>query len=337
MGRKPGRWYLIMVSGWLLWMFLAACESNNGVEETAVPGEPTLNATQQAIAAVLTYQAENPRPTRGPSRWVNYSQTATAEYSQQFTATPTLNATQEAIAAILTYQAENPRPTRERWQGANLAMTAQAQNRQTPTTIPTTGPSATPTPTPTLQPRTATITIPAGNAPQLDGRFTADEWQDAASQTITVSEGVNVHIHVKHDAANLYVAFEGLDQGEIVLFPELLLDTGYDSNVRWNEDDFWFHVSTNLCQGSGQNALWQQCGRPDNWQATDFSQSLSTIEFQIPYERVGLKTGTDQPIAIGWAVMQLTAADEEARAFWPETAVFEQPATWAEGTAVGGW
>ena len=336
MSRTRQKWQLILWGVGVTAVLLAACNSNNGVD-TAVPGEPTLNATQQAITGVLTYQAENPRPTRTPDRWVSLSKTATAEMQEMVTAKPTLNATQEAIAAILTYQAENPRPTRERSQGANLALTAQAKNRQTPSPTPIVEPTATPPSTPTPQPRTANITIPAGTAPQLDGRFTPGEWNDAASQTIPVGSGINVQIHFKHDEANLYIVFDGLNQGETALFPELLLDTGFDSNLTWDEDDFWFHVSTNLCQGSGPNARWQQCGAPDGWRATDFSQSLSTIEMQIPYDWAGVRPGTNQPIAIGWAVMQLSTTDEEMRAFWPETAVFDQPATWARGTAVGGW
>ena len=120
-------------------------------------------------------------------------------------------------------------------------------------------------------------------------------------------------------------------------FPELLLDAGFNSNLAWNEDDFWFHVSTNACWGSGPDARWQQCGPPDGWQTTDFSQSQTTIEMQIPYARLGWPAGINQPIAIGWAVMQLAPDGGEVRAFWPETAVFDQPATWAQGTAVGGW
>jgi hypothetical protein len=330
------KWQWLLVGVGVTAVLLAACNSNK-VVDTAGPGEPTLDATQQAIAAVLTYQAENPRPTRTPDRWLSMSNTATAEKQTAAAAAPTLNATQEAIAAILTFQAENPRPTSTPWVGGSLAMTAQAQNRQTPTPLPTSGPTATPTLTPTPQPRTANITIPAGTAPQMDGRFTPGEWDDASSQTILTSDGVNVSIYSKHDDANLYVAFDGLDQGETALFPELFLDTGFDSNLTWNEDDFWFHVSTNLCQGSGPDARWQQCGPANGWQATDFSQSLSTIEMQIPYGLIELQSGTNQPVAIGWAVMQLSTDDEETRTFWPATAVFDQPATWAKGTAVGGW
>ncbi len=328
------RWLLLGIS--VTAVLLAACNSNDTVN-TAVPGEPTLDATQQAIAGVLTYQAENPRPTRTPDRWRSLSQTATAEMQEAAPAEPTLNATQEAIAAILTYQAENPRSTRERWQGVNLAMTAQAQSRQTATPTPVVGPIAAPTLTPTPQPRTANVTIPAGTAPQINGRFTPEEWADAASQTIPVGSAINVQIYFKHDQANLYIVFDGLDQGEAALFPELLLDTGFDSNLTWDENDFWFHVSTSRCQGSGPDARWQQCGTADGWQATDFSQSLSTIEMRIPYDLVELRPGTNQPIAISWAVMQLSSSDEEMRTFWPETAVFDQPATWAKGTAVDGW
>ena len=336
MSRTRQKWQLIFWGVGVTAVLLAACNSKNGVD-TAVSGEPTLNATQQAIAGVLTYQAENPRPTQTPNRWVALSQTATAEMQEAAAAEPTLNATQEAIAGVLTYQAENPRPTRSRSLGTNLALTAQAKNRQTPSPTPIVGPTTTPTLTATPQPRTANVTIPTGTAPQLDGRFTPDEWADAASQTIPIGSGMNVQIHYKHDNSNLYIVFDGLNQGETALFPELLLDTGFDSNLTWNEDDFWFHVSTNLCQGSGPAARWQQCGTAVGWQATNFSQSLSTIEMQIPYELIGLQSGTNQPIAISWAVLQLSSSDEEMRTFWPETAVFDQPATWARGTAVGGW
>jgi hypothetical protein len=333
MGRQPKKWHFIFVGIWITAVLLTACNS----DVTEDTGAPTLNATQQAIADVLTYQAENPRATRTPDRWLSLSKTATAEMQEVLPPEPTLNATQEAIAAVLTYQAENPRPTRERWQGANLAMTAQAQNRQTPSPTATVRPTAVPTLTPTPQPRLASVTIPAGTGPQLDGRFTPGEWDDAASQMIVVSDQVKVPVYFKHDAANLFVAFDGLDQGETALFPELLLDAGYDSNLSWNADDSWFHVSTSPCQGSGPDALWQQCGAASGWQTTDFSQSLAMIEMQIPYALLGLQPGSDQPIAISWAVMQLTPDDEEVRTFWPATAVFDQPATWARGTAVVGW
>ncbi|MEJ2747182.1 MAG: hypothetical protein P8183_04600 [Anaerolineae bacterium] len=260
MGKPSQKWHLIIIGVWLTAVLLAAC-STNVVVETAVPGEPTLNPTQQAIADILTYQAENPRATRTPDPWIFVFQTATAEAMDRATAVTTRNATQEA-AAILT-------------------QTAAA------------GPTATP------QPRTANVAIPAGTAPQLDGRFTPGEWDDAARQTITVNNNVKVKIYAQHDDATLYVAFDGLNQGE--------------------------------------EALWQQCGTPDGWQTTDFSQSLATIEMQIPYASIGLQPGTDQPIGISWAVMQLSTGDEEVRAFWPATAVIDQPATWAKGTAVGGW
>lgn len=333
MGRQPKRWHFILVGIWVTAVFLTACNSNTAGDTNV----PTLDATQQAIADVLTYQAENPRATRTPDRWLSISKTATAEMQEVAAVEPTLNATQEAIAAVLTYQAENPRPTATRWQGVNVAMTAQAKNRQTSTPSPTVGPTSTPTLPPTPQPRTANVTIPAGTEPQLDGRFTPGEWDDAASQTIVVSDQVNVSVHFKHDAANLFVAFDGLDQGETALFPELLLDAGYDSNLSWNADDFWFHVSTSSCQGSGPGAQWQQCGPADGWRTTDFSQSLATIEMQIPYALLGLQSGSDQPVAISWAVMQLTPDDEERRTFWPATAVFDRPVTWAKGTAVAGW
>lgn len=170
----------------------------------------------------------------------------------------------------------------------------------------------------------------------LDGRLAPGEWDDAGQQRIFI-DGIQVRVLYKHDTANLFVAFDGLEQGDFALFPELVLDTGFDSNLDWNENDFWFHVSTNFCQGIGPGALWQRCGPADGWAATDFSQNLSSIEMQIPYRTIGLAAGQEQVIAIGWAVMRLTPGDEELRAFWPETAVFEQPGTWAKGTAVGGW
>lgn len=333
MDRRLKMWQIMVVGVWLTAVLLTACNSDEVA--TAVPD--ALNPTQQAIADMLTYQAENPRPTRTPDSWISMSKTATAEMQAVAAAEPTLNATQEAIAAILTYQAENPRPTRARGMGANLALTAQAENRQTPTPAPTIGPTATPTLTPTPQPRSASVTIPASAAPVLDGRFTPGEWDDAASQMITVSDDVAIQVYFQHDAANLYVTFTGLDQGETAVFPELILDAGYDSNLSWNENDFWFHVSTNVCWGRGPEAIWQQCGPPNGWQTTDFSQSLATIEMQIPYARLGLAAGSDQPIAIAWAVMQLSPDDKEVRMFWPATAVFDQPATWARGTAVAGW
>jgi hypothetical protein len=337
MGKQLKMRLLFIIGFGMVVGLLAACQMDEPVgEDTAVPGEPTLNATQQAIAEVLTYQAENPRPTRTIDGWVYFVRTATAEAKLNATAAPTLNATQEAIAAILTYQAENPQPTKTRWVGSNILQTEVARRTQTPQFTPTSPPTATPTSPPTLIPRTTQITIPDGAAPELDGRIAPNEWSDGGKQTIFIGD-MAVPVYFKHDAANLYAAFAGLDQGEAALFPELIVDTGFDSNLAWNDNDFWFHVSTNACQGVGPAALWQQCGPADGWLATDFLLSTAVIEMQIPYEMLGIQPGTEQVIGISWGVMALTAADQEVRVFWPETAVIDQPATWARGTAVGGW
>lgn len=327
---------LLVIFVGMMAVILTACEAEDRVE-TAVSGEPTLNATQQAIAIVLTFQAENPRPTRTMDRWAGFVRTATAEALLTTTATPTLNPTQEAVAAILTYQAENPRPTGTRWSGVNLSLTAQAESRFTPTVTPTLTSSPTPTSVPTPRPRTADITIPGGSTPFLDGRLAAEEWDDAANQRLEIDGIGTTQVRYKHDDAHLYFVFNGLNQGEIALFPELFIDAGFDSNLTWDENDHWFHVSTNLCHGTGPDAIWQQCGLADGWTATDFSQSDTVIEMRIPYELIGLQAGQDQAIGIGWNVMMITPSDEEVRIFWPETAVLDQPVTWAKGTAVGGW
>ena len=85
MSGKPGRqrWAMIMVVAFMTAVILlAACESrDNG--ETAVAGDPPLNTTQQAIAAVLTYQAENPRPTS--TRWQGINLAMTAQAQDRFT------------------------------------------------------------------------------------------------------------------------------------------------------------------------------------------------------------------------------------------------------------
>jgi hypothetical protein len=317
-------------------VFLTACEAEDRVE-TAVFGEPTLNATQQAIAVVLTYQAENPRPTKTTNRWVGFVRTATAEALLTTTATPTLNPTQEAVAAVLTYQAENPRATATRWSGANLSMTAQSDSRFTPTATSTLMPSPTPTLVPTPRPRAVSIIFPAGSTPFLDGRLATGEWADAANQRLEIDGIGTIWVSYKHDDAHLYFVFNGLNQGGIALFPELLVDAGYDSNLTWNENDHWFHVSTSHCQGTGHDAIWQHCGLADGWAATDFSQSDTVIEMRIPYELIGLRAGQVQAIGIGWNVMMITPDDKEVRIFWPETAVLDQPVTWAKATAVGGW
>lgn len=231
---------------------------------------------------------------------------------------------QVEIANIMTSQALTPRPTRER-----TRYTAWPTARPS---LPTPDPNASPTP-----PMANSVSIPLGAAPVLDGQMGEGEWDTAAALTLTLSENSPVTVYFLHDAANLYVAYSGLDADPIAIFPEIFLDSNPDGQPIWDGNNWWFHLSTGPCWGQGNNILWQNCGQPTNWSTTTLAQNGAMVEMQIPYRTINLRSASSGPMGLLLSFFSLTANDEEQRVVWPMNSAWEQPNTWGVALPEDGW
>lgn len=246
-------------------------------------------------------------------------------------------ATRQAIAFVLTYQAENPQPTDTPWPGwETVEAILTGQPGAAPIETVTLTPTVTPRPVGTPAPAEI-VALPAGDAPALDGIMTPGEWDGAGQVWLQFESDLRVPVYVLRAGGQLFVAFDQLDQGEAALFPEIYIDAANNRADAWDQDDWWFHLSTRQCQGRGLGAIWAQCGGEQAWQTTDFVTSGSTIEMAIPYTTLALPGPDQSGIGIAFALMRLEPDDSVSRRFWPARSSISQPSTWGAGVIEGGW
>ena len=190
--------------------------------------------------------------------------------------------------------------------------------------------------TPTPGNPTGIILSQKGNIAVIDGTLSSGEWDDATKQTILLN-GSSLTLYVQHDEAALFMAFSGLSQTGQALFPELLLDSHNDKSSQMDDNDWWFQAAAAPCWGSGQNAIWQQCGTPEGWRVSPWTTDANVVEMAIPYETIGLLPGDTQPVGIAFALLSVTIDGQEKRVFWPNIAEQNNPQTWGTAQSVGGW
>ena len=104
-----------------------------------------------------------------------------------------------------------------------------------------------------------------------------------------------------------------------------------------DDNDWWFQAAAAPCWGSGPDAVWQQCGGPQNWRVSAWTADADAVEMAIPYATIGLTSGDDNPIGLAFALLSVTADGREIRAFWPGTAELNAPRTWGAASAADGW
>jgi hypothetical protein len=95
------------------------------------------------------------------------------------------------------------------------------------------------------------VKIPLGSPTNIDGVLRPGEWRGAADVAIHLEPGWTVRVLLKHDAQNLYFAFDGVEQAGKRIFPEILLDPERRGGEKWSAGQWWLHVSNNLCEGNG--------------------------------------------------------------------------------------
>jgi len=182
----------------------------------------------------------------------------------------------------------------------------------------------------------ATIEIPLGEAPDIDGEFTAVEWTGAARVDFSTNHGETVTaVHLLQAAGELYVAFEFFENptGELIV-PEILIDPDNAKSAGWEADDWWFHVSAQNCDDQGTYGNYSRCGlvRPQwsarpNYAPEPHSIPLPAIEVRIPLPMIEVESGSTFGLALA-----ARSWPSDTAGGWPSGASADNPATWGEAT-----
>ena len=77
------------------------------------------------------------------------------------------------------------------------------------------------------------IRIPSGSPIVVDGKVSANEWEDSKFVMLPVAKNWIVRVRFKHDAGNLYFEFESVKRGTQRLFPEILIDPKNRKSESW--------------------------------------------------------------------------------------------------------
>jgi hypothetical protein len=176
------------------------------------------------------------------------------------------------------------------------------------------------------------LEIPFGSAPMVDGIFGSSEWSDGAVVGFSV-QAIDVRVHLIHDAGQLYIAFEYVENPEReIVVPEIYIDPDDGKTTFWAQDDWWFHVSAQDCEAQGERDDFRRCGitRPrwaacPNFAPEPYSVALDAIEIRIPLSMVSL--APERAFGLGLSVRVWPA---DVTGYWPQSARAETPATWAD-------
>ncbi len=176
--------------------------------------------------------------------------------------------------------------------------------------------------------------IPKGSAPSIDGVLSLGEWSDAAQVSILVEPTWEVKVLLKHDAENLYLAFQGVEHGGRRLYPEVMIDPELRRGERWSAGQLWLHVSQNLCEGSGEfnvyerNGAFQCAHMKSGWEANNPPDGADAIEVRVSFKKMGLATPNERIIGLALDVTDATGDATQLFRYWPESAEIAQPTTW---------
>jgi len=184
---------------------------------------------------------------------------------------------------------------------------------------------------------TAILDVPRGGVVKVDGNVSPGEWDDAASIPIVVEPGWQVRVRLKHDDENLYFLFSGLRHRNQRMFPELFIDPQNSRTSKWEEGQWWLHVSYNLCEGDGEPNIYRRAGvflcahEKPGWEATNPPASdTNDVEIRVSYLKLRIKPTTGQYLGLAVAVTDAKGDANQKWFFWPSTAKVESPNTWSE-------
>jgi hypothetical protein len=177
------------------------------------------------------------------------------------------------------------------------------------------------------------LEIPEGKPIVADGTISEGEWEDAVMIEIAIAGRQNVEIALKSAQGNLLLLYRLHNPNvRTVLFPEIMIDSGYDRSEKWLADDWWFHISGSDCVSNGKPGDYSQCSLShEDWAAvpnypTDKPGNVEAIELIIPFTKIGLKK--EQPFGLACFVTNTVNLWKG----WPVTATEITPSSW--GTVV---
>lgn len=177
------------------------------------------------------------------------------------------------------------------------------------------------------------IEIPFGPPVVIDGAISPGEWEGAGFVKIVMKPGWIVRVLYKHDATNLYFAFEGLKHEGEERYPEILIASRRQKGNSWKSGDLWFHASYNLCEGNGEYGAYYrdaifQCSRTKpGWSANLYPLAQNhVVEFQISLSKLNANIKPESLVRIAFAVTDT----QKKWDLWPPGADLQRPNTWGE-------
>jgi len=173
------------------------------------------------------------------------------------------------------------------------------------------------------------------NSVVVNGKVEENEWKNAKEYKFESNEIVEAKVLIKQDKHNLYMAFlVKAFKDSTYIFPEFFIDTQNDKSEKWNEDDYWFHISAQDCHSIGKREDYSNCSVNDNvWKAVpnypfgDAHQKIEEFEIFVPLNFLKIKSGDKISICFS-----LSIYPGKLRINFPTNAHEDIPATWQEIT-----
>ena len=149
----------------------------------------------------------------------------------------------------------------------------------------------------------------------------------------TVRSSKSDTVFCKHDATDLYFAFEGLKHGGEERYPEVPIASRQQRRNSRVSGGLWFHASYNLCEGNGKYGVHHrdtifQCSRTKpGWSANLFPLAQNqVVEFQISLSKLKANIKPGSLVRIAFDVTDTRQKWD----LWPPGANLQKPTTWGE-------
>lgn len=174
-----------------------------------------------------------------------------------------------------------------------------------------------------------TLDVRYGTTPTIDGTFSSGEWDDAYSFILTSYVGGNVATYVKHDATNLYIAFDAVGWG----VGWVIFDVAHNGGNAPQTDD------CKLILESG--TMKEEKGTGSGWTPTSVSgwtaSGTAKLEYSISFAKLGITPGN--PKTIGG--MLAVGGEIPWENFYPPElflpGYFDFPGSWADICSGDNW
>ena len=182
------------------------------------------------------------------------------------------------------------------------------------------------------------VKIPLGSPANIDGVVKPGEWRGAADVAIYVEPGWTVKVLLKHDAQNLYFAFDGVEHAGKRIFPEIMVDPERRGGEKWSAGQWWLHVSTNLCEGNGEYNVYERGGAfqcthtKPGWKGNNPPRTGEVIEIRVSFEKMGLVGAPGKTIGVALDVTDATGGSDQVYRYWPGDAQIAKPSSWGSAT-----